>query len=58
MNNCPWCGARGIDITTADDELGFDRRRAYMCVGADNHRWRDGDGPEPELPSLIILASS
>ena len=58
MNECPWCGADAIDMSTHDDD--FDQRTVYLCTGADGHRWRDGEGPEPEIPEeepLIILAT-
>lgn len=48
MNNCPWCGARAIDVTTHQDLKGFDRRPRFMCTGLETHEWREGDGAEPE----------
>jgi len=55
---CPWCNARAIDITTHDND--FDQRSSYMCAGPEGHRWRDGEGPEPEEEPqelMIILAT-
>jgi hypothetical protein len=57
MNNCPWCGAKAIDITTSADVRGFDQRKRFMCAGATCHEWRDGDTPEPQTEPLIILAT-
>jgi hypothetical protein len=48
MNNCPWCGARALDVTTAQDTRGFDSRPRYLCTGPQCHEWREGDGPIPE----------
>ena len=53
LDPCPWCGAKSIDITTSEDVTGFDQRNSYMCAGTDNHRWREGDGPEPEQPREV-----
>lgn len=55
--NCPWCGAKAVDISTNDDFSGPDQRRRYLCVGPDSHEWRAGDGPEPDEESRIILAT-
>lgn len=55
--NCPWCNSAAIEISTHDSD--FDQRQRFMCAGPETHRWRDGDGPEPELPErepLIVLA--
>lgn len=57
MNECPWCGAKAVEVAMHDD-MNFDQRAKFMCCGPETHRWRDGDGPAPaEPPSepLIIL---
>lgn len=56
MNKCPWCGAKAIDITTSRDLNGPDRRDRFMCAGQECHEWRDGDGPEPIVKPLVVLA--
>jgi len=48
MNNCPWCGAKAVDVTTTRDLRGVDRRSRYICTGRICHEWREGDGPAPE----------
>jgi hypothetical protein len=53
---CPWCGAKTIEVTTSADLNGFDRRARFICAGAECHEWRDGEGPAPELPRLVVLA--
>lgn len=57
MNGCPFCGSKAVDITTSDDLSGFDQRKRFMCCGPECHEWREGDGPEPEEPSLITIAT-
>jgi hypothetical protein len=56
MNNCPFCGYYSIDVTTAQDMRGFDRRPRFICTGPECHEWREGDGPIPEPePKPTIL---
>lgn len=40
---CPWCGTRGVDITTSTDEV-----KRYLCIGPEGHEWRQGEDPAAE----------
>jgi hypothetical protein len=52
---CPWCGFNSVDITIMD--CGFDQRPKFLCTGPDSHEFREGDGPDPSIPSLVVLAT-